>query len=316
MSPLSISLPAPAIEWEEEVYAPWATSNPLSEPLVASSLAATMATRGAKSGPWVLDSNATVASFVLHGWGARGGGGTIQRYNQRDGFGAILTQTSGASVGEGMCPPSFAGAWGDPADYSPGSLLDPAGVVCVWDFNVCMTNTVIPVPTWANDGGGVFFLPQGGSPSGFDVQTSTPQGGATARGGFGFFLNNVAGAARWEYVAWATGGAILERITVPLSMVAAVNRWTGFRFIMESTRPTKRARLTVQVNGFDLLVAREFGSAELQTPQAAAAAAGSVAAGWVGCYCALTNAAFDGFFIKTSVKLGRFTPDGAEQQAE
>jgi hypothetical protein len=124
------------------------------------------------------------------------------------------------------------------------------------------------------------------------------------------FLNNVAGAPAYEYVSF-TSAAILERVTIGASIVPDVEDWNTVRYIIVGARPNGDAFLTVQVNGFDIVVGRVFGGASLQTPAAMLATASGLI------FCAASNGpGADEVYYQLAGKFGRFTPDGAELQGE
>ena len=314
--PISVALPAPSVEWESELYGLAATNNPASTP--AANISSATGARGMRpswSSDHLLDSNQTAARSYV-GWGGRGGS-VATTWFQRNGRPCYRqTNTAANNQGEGISMPTAPIYYGRSADIAPGALHPPNGVVWVVDFHVAVTLFGGVVPLWPNNKCGFFFLPLG-NVNGFDIDTFMPTG-ATPAGGFAMFLNNVAGAARWQYTAWAQGtGAILEQVTVPLAQVPNVTDWSSFRFIIVSATSSHEARLTVQANGVDVLSNREFGSAFLQRPSVAAAGVASGANGFVFCVGQQGSGVnSDTLFYNFDSRCGRFTPDGQEQQGE
>ncbi|MGE0347374.1 MAG: hypothetical protein AB7N73_15020 [Gemmatimonadales bacterium] len=231
------------------------------------------------------------------------------RLAERHGRYCIQHTVSGAGVqGSGWRPPDWTPPF-DPTLLQSGMLIDPGAVVLVLNWHVSAV-LAGATPGWGNDTSPMFFLPL---VSTVNVGTSVIGGAGPHLGGFGVFLNNVAGAAAYEYVAWASGspGTVLERVTVPVSSVPSVANWNTFRFIIIAASAGRRARLTVQANGIDVVADREMGGAFLQIPTVAAADAMGMIACW-----AQRGAVGDSMFFAMDARTGRFTPAGVEVQVQ
>ncbi len=307
MSPISIALPAPVIGWAEELYSPVADNTSTPNAVISGSNVA-MGTIGMRPGlarSSFLDSSVAAVN-TIQGYGAIGGGGTTNRWESRRGRPAQRTSTTAAQVGDMYVPPGWMPDF-DESDISAGDTQEPAAIVGVFDWHLSLN---LPgAPTWVDDLAGVFFLPFIGTVS----INQVPGNVAADVGGFGVFLNTVAAAPAFEYVSWGSGspGAILERITITAAQVPDVEDWNTIRFIIRGALPGAPAFLSVQANGFDVLVGRQFGSAFLNRPDLSAAGAAGFAMGQ-----ATAGPGGEEWWVQWQTKLGRFTPDGAEQQGQ
>lgn len=314
MSPLSISLPAPEIEWEYEFYGPAARQNPSSLDLVNTSAWGDTMMRPPATDRVVLDSNTTGGSSKgFGGYAGSGGTGVVQRWEVRHNRSCLRTSATTVNVGNGTCIPFWGPFLGDPVDIAPGAFVNASATVLVFDMHLSI-QLAGATTAWPADTSPFFFLPLASTLVIGDVLGAI----GADKGGWGVFVNNVAGVPRYEYVSWSSGnpGAALERVTVPLSSVADITDWNTFRFVIVSGDSTRRATLSVQANGIDLVVGRDFGGLLLQTPLAAAAP--STAAEFVAILAAFGDPGGGGdqIFSAYSAKVGRFTPDGAEQRGQ
>ncbi|MGE0161063.1 MAG: hypothetical protein AB7T31_16830 [Gemmatimonadales bacterium] len=306
--PISVALPAPSIEWLEYFYFPQLTfaSSP---PFTARNILAGTTIRPAESRNAVQQIGAgSINSF--EGYGARTTGGTTNRMENRFGRPCvmILNTVNDAAIknGAGMLPMPWSGVYDPPGgSLNPGALQDDASLCAVFDWHASVQLVGATVVAGA-DRVGFFFLPD--TPT-RDVN-QTPGGGGVPVRGFGVFLNNVAGVPTWEYVSWADGGAILERVTIGASIVPSIVNWSTFRFVIQSAGAGGREpQLAVQVNGFDVVTGRVFGSGVLADPTSSGTAGGLWSA-----FC--WGGGSDQLFYALSGKLGRFTPAGAELQGD
>lgn len=306
--PLSTILPPPQVRWTSKWAMPWYASAPVSSP---GQVIDTWSRLGATFGHGAaLLPSSTVPPNTVDGYGAVGTTGTFvtaTRLNRRC---LELTPTGGAVKGSAWRPPDWQPPF-EAATMAPGATMDPGAVVFVFDFHVSIT-LAGAVPGWADDTSPVFFL---ASRLATNVGTRVPGGsGPNQMTGFGVFLNDVAGAPRYEYVSWreaVTGTPALERVTIPLAVVADHERWNTFRFIVTGAASGRAATLTVQANGTDVVVDREFGSALLEAPNV-------VTPGETGMVCciAVRGSVGDSLFYAADAKLGRFLPSGRQLQAE
>lgn len=305
--PISVALPAPQIEYEQELYCPAFTAAS-SFPQTAANLLEATALRATQARATTLTATAGAINS-LTGYGGVGSVGVINRIEQRHGRPCVRVSLTGTTQGTAIIPPDWNAVFGAPAaSLNPGSLQDPAAIVSVWDWHLSVALGVGAAPSWPNDTSGVFFLPDG---TGLDVRNNPPGGVGPRSSGFGVFLNNVGGVARWEYVSF-TAAAILERVTIGASIVPLVTDWSTVRFVIVSAGSGGRSpSLSVQVNGFDIVTGRVFGGVSLADPIATAGTAGLCAA------LSVWGAAVpDQLFYALSAKLGRFTPSGSELQGD
>jgi hypothetical protein len=234
-----------------------------------------------------------------------GTAGTFQMANRLDRPAIGQTVTGGGVNGACWRPPE----WVPPflaTNLQPGSRMDPGAVVFVmdWHFSFVLAGAA---PGWANDTSGFFFLSFG---AGVSITNSVPGGGAPT-GGFGLFLNTVAGAPALEYVSWATGGGVLERITVGAGVVSSVALWNTVRFVIVGASSGRPAAATTQVNGVDIAADRDFDGVSIQVPTVAVANATGMVGGF-----ATRGAVGDALFFLMDAKLGRQTPAGVAEQPE
>lgn len=310
--PISIALPATSLEWEQEYTSPVAMTSPASTPNTnISGSNVSLGFVGQRPGMarnTTLESNATNPG-ILRGWGAIGGGGTINRWEERHGRPAARSSSTAAVVGDGATPFGWFPSLGAASGIAAGSRQVPSSLVGVFTWNLSW-NMGGAVPPWADDLVGVFFLP---FVSTIDIR-QVP-GNATADvGGFGVFVNNDgAGGSQYEYVSWGSGspGAILERVAIGSSIVPDIDDWSTVRFIIVGARAGGvEATMSLEVNSMPVVTDREFGSAVLNRPTTAVAGAG----GLVMCMNQGGPVATESW-AQWHWKFGRFTPAGAELQS-
>lgn len=310
--PISVALPAPSIEWEYEWFDPAVTSLPSSAPnaAVGGVSLGRLATRSAVGAKVALDSNQTAVRSV-QGYGTVGSAGAvIQRWELRHGRPCRRFSLGAGTTTQGECflPYSWSALFAAGSNFNPGASQFAGQIVAVFDVHISVQLTGA-TPGWPNDTSPILFLPDsaGGSQN---VRNNPPGGPGPRLGGFGMFVNNVGGAGRFEYVSFSSV-AILERVTVGLSAVPNITGWNSFRFIIIGATPTRDAILSVQANGFDVVVGRTFGSALLQRPNQMVADSTGLTS-----VIAITGIAADQIFYSVAGKIGRFTPAGAELQGE
>lgn len=305
--PISVALPAPQISWEQELYCPaFTVVNSL--PQTASGVLDGLALRALQSRSQVQQVAAGGINSI-GGYGTVGTTGVINRIEQRHGRPCIRLSVAGTTQGDAICPPDWSPAFNTPASsLNPGSLQDPASIVAVWDWHMSAA-LAGATPQWPNDTSPVIFTPDG---TGQDIRNNPPGGTGPGLRGFGVFLNNVGGVARYEYVSWNDARVVLERVTIGASIVPLISDWSTFRFIIVGAGSAGRsASLSLQVNGFDVVVGRTFGSVVLENPLGAAAASNLC-----GGFAVSTSGGTDLMFYQISAKLGRFTPSGSELQGD
>lgn len=303
MSPLSTSLPAPAISFEQTWEWPGTTSNPNRKPGAVANTWEPLTQRNPVS--W---NNQPAPQF----------GGVIRPYgNVVVGAFAAFTinnllgrrcirvaKPDAGLVASGWAPsdwfPSF-----DPAGENPGAFHLEASVVSTFTYNLA-AELAGATPSWPDDSTGFCFLPR----SAGTLSDEIPGGGAaTTTGGFGIFCNtDGVGGTQWEYVSWNTGapGAVLRRVALPVPNIALMN---SFRVIILGAASGRSASVEVQVNGVTL-VTDTYGSATLQLPSAAAANA-------TGLYNSFSiGTGTDALLLTMMARFGRYTPSGTEIQGE
>lgn len=316
--PLTTALPAQDIEWFRKVYGPGAYQNPSSLQGTAGAsrlLGGQGQLRPGPGRPMVMDSSSFGANLNQHtGYGGIGGGSS-DVWDGWGGRGGIRSGSTGLNnvQGGGICPPDWMPQLTAAGGQAVGSMQAPENLVLVLDFHVVQFLLATAPAPWMDDSAGVFFIPYAADPPCSVRAIPSPALGLNpCIGGFGVFLNSPGGLARYEYVSWrtfGTTGTILERITVPLSVTPALDIWNTIRFVIIGATATEAATLQVQVNEQDIVPVRQFGSAQLDTPEASQAGASGM---WAG----FTTADGGGNPMRTqfSAKLGRFTPGGRALQ--
>jgi hypothetical protein len=298
--PLSTVIPSQPIEWTSKWWMPAVTFSPASNIGSAGNVLNKLATptpTGFSMLPCSSLGNEDVNSYASAG--TAGNYDFARRLNRRC---IRLRPTGGGVNGAGWRPPEWFPPF-DAAQMNPGAFMIDAQVVAVFDWHVSFL-LAGATPGWANDTSPLFFLPHTGAA---DVATSVIGGVGPHLAGFGVMLNNVGGAPAFEYVAWSGGapGSVLERVTIGASIVPNITNWNTFRFIVSAAASGRAARLTVQANGRDVVVNREFGSGLLSMPP--------TSIGLLAC-AAVRGVAGDDSFFAMDCKLGRFLPDGTQLQ--
>lgn len=331
--PLSTVLPSPSIEWLGRIYSPRIFSGQVNGTNLPSFPWSLPTLWPLVSREGIPDPSAPADTNNFIGYGSIGVAGTIHRWQLRNGRACARWSTTGSLTGTLMAPVFWFPQFGGGSGVSPGATQNPQSLVGVIDYHLSLD--LAGAPAWGDDIVGPTFQPHFTGGNGMDVRSASPgfswvPGGAVPQhiGGWGVFANNDgAGGTRYEYVSWATSdppadpGAILERVVIGPGIVPDVQDWTTIRFIIVSPNPPALANstLTVQVNGFDIVVARVFGSSVLQDPYVAAGpglVAGSLGAGGIAMGINAAGPAGDEIFLCTNAKFGRYTPDGAAQQGE
>lgn len=298
--PNSTSLPAPVVSWFAHFYAPVRFPGQLVNTtwLPDGEAHFTPAMVGKNVPPFDPD-------FGFSGIGAGG----LYRMEVRNGRPCIrASSTVGATqLGTGWVFPWWMPGMGAAAGYNPGCQLNDGSVVGVFD---CHSSLASAASVYTDDQVGFYFAPHvfGGT-----CILQAPTNAATL-GGFGVFVEDDGGGnASWAYLSWdGVGPNVLERVAIPASVIPDVTDWSTFRFIIRSAGGGREPSLTVRCNGFDVVVDREFGSAQLATLASLASSLG-----WVP-YSILTDAAGTGsaHFHAMNFKWGRFQPDGQEIQGQ
>lgn len=315
--PLSTVIPAQSLEWVTRVYGPARFFSPSGAAGQASGVVAFLDFRPPHSAhvtPSTQNAGGEVSTYAETSIP----GSVIRRFAQRHGrrcceVGVTAANVNAGAVSEAWRPPDWRPSFGPAANMSPGAMLDPGEVVAVFDWNVSL-GLAGAAPAWPNDRSGVYFLPASGSTSG----NTSQRGGSSPLGGFAVYANTVGGVAAFEYVAWTTAGpgTVIERVTIGASIVPSVSLWNTFRFILVGAASGREARLTLQANGFDIVVDRLFDNVQLQRPATAAPASGGATGMISGVGVATTGAPTTGdtIFHTLTYKAGRFLPSGRQMQ--
>jgi hypothetical protein len=248
------------------------------------------------------------------GFAAAGNG---QRFDNRQGristrvfcpVGSSGVGTPGTGAATAVQPVSQM-LW-DPAGNNPGARTAPPNVVQVWDTHVFLSGAASAFPAGAGNDmtSPIFFIP--GDNALPNVSNYILPAGGNA-GGFGLFLNDDgAGVVRCDYLAWA-GGALFERVAVPLALAPDFTRWSTFRFVLVSAFGSN-ATLRLEVNG-TTLIEREFDGVTLPRPvDCNANAIGWIPAHIMGAPWGGATPALGGMNVAWNWYFGRFTPTGVE----
>lgn len=315
--PLSTVIPAQSLEWTTRLYSPARFFSPAGTVGSASNVIDHIEFRPPHS-LRVEPSTQNPGGSVLQYGAASIAGSVIRRFAVRHGrrcleLGVTAANVNAGAVGEAWRPPDWRPSFGPAANMSPGAMLDPAEVVAVFDWNVSLGLAGV-APVWPNDRSGVYFLPVTGALS----ANTSQRGGSSPLGGFAVYANTVGGVAAFEYVSWTTAGpgTVLERVTIGSSIVPDVALWNTLRFIIVGAASGREARLTLQVNGFDVVVDRLFDNVQIQRPATAAPASGGATGLCSGIVVSTTGAPTTGdtIFHSIAYKAGRFLPSGRQLQ--
>lgn len=298
MTPISTALPSPLVSVEDDHVFP--VQDIAAVPGTASVFQLNLKIRN--------ETSPVEQAAALYG-GIGGAGSTFEVQANSGGAPGNVFCTrviSTASVGGGgFIPALFRPSWGPASAWTPGAVTAPGNVVGAYSVMWALTD---PVDNFPDDSTGFCFIPTGGIPVPSNFADSL-RIGSTPLNGFGIFFNSDgAGAAVVEYVAWS-GAGTLERIRVAASVVPDLTDWNSTRFAIVSAASGREATLTVNVNGVDILVAREFGSVELDRPDGVDADALQYAFG-----VSTRSGGGEGYYYQNWGYNGRFTPDGTEMQ--
>lgn len=220
--------------------------------------------------------------------GGVSGGGIGENYGQYKGQHCVQYTTTAAIV-QAFRPwilPWFKPMWG--AGNMNAGYRQPSGVtVTVFDIGLIMSAV--------NAVHGFLFCPYSGA------AYPTPANDASGVGGFGIVAD---GAGSYNLNTYTNAGVLIT--SYPAGAIADNTLWSNFRLLVKTGSTTSGALLSASVNGTDFVTDLEFGSANLELPDA------NLANAYTFCPVVRLGNNASGFWYRWAVKAGRFLPDGTE----